>query len=219
MKLQIFFIVTVTLYSCNSFSNNDGELMSTDTIPIVSDIPKRFLDSKYFTNIRKEKLEAKLKLKPLQKGFDSLQIRIWIDCNAKGNLIVIERAEQIWRARFYFFSVYYDDEHPWDLVDSSIRIEEKNPVSGWWHFSKGLIDSGIVTIPDYFTYPNLVFPTDADGIIVEIATIKTYRIYEYIALDFNSRLADGPQKLSECLNLIEREFKYKRPCGEVNIEK
>ena len=155
-----------------------------------------------------------LNLESLRNGFDSLQIRIWIDCgyNISG-LIVIESKRYQWSAAFYSFKINYDENLNFEI--QNLETESRSPKSGWESFSENLMKTDIINLPDAMKFfPKYNFPTDANRVLVEIGMLKKYRLYEYPELGLNSDIAEGPGKLHQALELIEREFNYKRPCQD-----
>jgi hypothetical protein len=215
MKLTISLIIAFSFVSaCNQVDHNKKpETKNTLNDTIIKDIPEWY-SSSGFTQIMDKKIDTLLKLKPLVNGFDSLQIRIWIECGTRvSSLIVLERERHQWNAVFYSFNIYYDEEFNFEI--RNLNSESKTPKSGWESFSENLIKTGIIDLPDHIKFsPKYNLPNDADRVLVEIGTSKTYRLYEYPELGLNNDIAEGPGKLHQALKLIEKEFNYKRPCQD-----
>ncbi len=215
MKLFMSLFITLSFIGicCNNDQNKNPELKSIPNDTVIMDIPEWYSTSN-FTQKMDKKLEALLKLESLQKGFDSLQIRVWIDCGNKiSSLIVLERERYQWNAVFYSFNIYYNEKTGFEI--RNLNTENRSPKSGWESFSKNLMETDIIDLPDHSKFsPKYNLPNDAYRILVEVGMLKKYRLYEYPELGLNSNIADGPGKLHQALKLIEREFNYKRPCQD-----
>lgn len=183
---------------------------------VIKEMPKW-----YEPNTPKQKIDSKvfelLNLDYLGNGFDSLQIRIWIDCGYEpSNIIVIEKKKSVWKAIFYSFTLHFDQDYNVDV--RSLKTENKSPKSGWKNFSDSLLETGLTDLPDFMKfYPKYNYPTDANRTLVEVGTPRKYRLYEYPELGLNHNIPDGPGKLHQALQLIEREFDFRRPCQNASL--
>jgi hypothetical protein len=93
MKLTMFLFITLNFISicCHNGHNKEPESKSTHNDTVIIDIPEWYTIGS-FTQKMDKQLSALLNLESLRTGFDSLQIRIWIDCGRKlSNLIVLQR--------------------------------------------------------------------------------------------------------------------------------
>lgn len=215
MKLIMFLFITLSFISfcCNSDHNKKPELKSIRNDTLIRDIPEWYSTSNFSQRMVK-KLHTLLKLESLQNGFDSLQIRIWIDCGDKiSSLIVLERKGYQWNAVFYSFDIYYDEKLGFEI--RNLNTDNRSPKSGWDSFFENLMKIDIIDLPDHSKFfPKYNLPNDAYRVLVEVGMLKKYRLYEYPELGLNSNIAEGPGKLHQALKLIEREFNYKRPCQD-----
>lgn len=215
MKLVMFLFGALCFISVSYHNNNskETEFKGTQNDTVIRDIPEWYSNSS-FTKKIDARLSTLLKLEPLQNGFDSLQIRIWVDCrNKASSLIILERKKDQWDAIFYSFKISYKEKLDVELYDFS--SESKSPKSGWVRFSENLMKTGIIDLPDHMKFsPKYNIPNDANRVLVEIGLLRKYRLYEYPELGLNSNIAEGPEKLQQALKLIESEFNYKRPCQD-----
>lgn len=215
MKLTVLPFIALSFISicCQNNDNKKPELKNTLNDTVIRDIPEWYSTGISTQKATKE-LHTLLKLESLQNGFDSLQIGIWIDCGNKiSSLIVLERKKYQWKALFYSFKILYDEKL--DLDIRNLTTESKTPKSGWENFSENLRKTGIIELPDHMNFfPKYSLPNDANKVLVEVGMLKKYRLYEYPELGLNSNISKGPGKLHQALNLIEREFNYKRPCQD-----
>ena len=199
------------IIGCQNNQSKKLEAERLDSNNVVKEVPEWYANS---DSKRKEEqaLFRQLKLDSLENGFDSLQIRIWIDCGYNvSDLILIERSKNGWNAVFYSFIAQYDESY--NLEIKNVNAEKRLPKSGWEIFLENLLRTNLIELPDYSRfYPKYNYPTDAYRVLVEIATITKFRLYEYPELGLNLSIANGPAKLHEALVLIEKEFDYKRPC-------
>jgi hypothetical protein len=122
-----------------------------------------------------------LRLESLEKGFDSVQVRIWYGCPlGPGDLLIIlKNSKSKWEAEVCKIAYPQTWKH-WG--DSIARITFKgSPKSGWTKFINQLFDLSILTLPDEKQLKNLHYgiPTDGCWVEVEIATKNSYRQYGY----------------------------------------
>jgi hypothetical protein len=210
----IFFLLNSI--GCNNIAgeNPNEEKYRNDTV--IRDIPE-FYHILWKTSKIHDKLRKLLKLNSLENGFDSLQIRILIDCGQlePSSLLLFEKAGSEWRAVFYSFTmkvIYTEDGKGIDLEIQDLITENKSPKSGWINFSSQLVNTGMINLLDCFNFPDYNMPTDARSIFVEIGRRGRYRLFHYAELEMNLKIKEGPAKLDDALKLIEKEFNYKRPC-------
>ncbi len=197
----------------NPVEKTDPQAIHTDTV--IRDIPEWYSSSSYGKKWDKQ-LNSQLSLRSIKNGFDSLSIRIWINCGDEvSNLIVIERTESYWEATFYSYIAHYDEELNIELRD--LIKDRRSPKSGWNIFSTSLFKTDITNLQDSISLvEEYLHPTDADDVLVEVGRKKQFRLYLYPELGMNSHIVEGPGKLHKALKLIETEFNYKRPCQDSN---
>jgi hypothetical protein len=217
MKLIFLLLlgIGIILTSCNDDENKKGPITKANGDTVIKEIPEWYRTSGY-TQKRDKKLYNLLNLPSLENGFDSFQVRILIDCGYEtSNLIILENKKSQWNAAFYSFKIHYDENvSPSEI--QNLHIENRSPKSGWKIFYDTLIRTGIIDLPDASKFdPKYNHPNDGDGVMVEIAGPKKYRLYTYPSLGLNVNIKDGPWKLNEALKLIEREFNYTRPCEDI----
>jgi hypothetical protein len=215
MKPTITFIITLSFFSfhCQNGNSEKLEVKNNAKDSVIWDIPEWYSTS-MFSQKRDRKLRTLLKLDSLKDGFDSLQIRIWMDCGDDlGRLILLERQKNRWNSVFYSYQTVYDEKL--DVEIRNLKKESKSPKSGWGNFSENLMKTDITKLPDHSKFsPKYNLPNHANRVLVEIGTSRDYRLYVYPELGMNSEIAEGPGKLHRALKLIEREFNYSRPCQD-----
>jgi hypothetical protein len=121
-----------------------------------------------------------LGLESTEKGFDSVQIRIWYDCiNTPHFLVGLKNTNGKWKAELC--RIIYPPT--WQRSGDSIsgKIIQGSPKSGWPKFISQLFNLKILTLPNDYEIPNFKYDavTDGCGAEVEIATKNTYRFYAY----------------------------------------
>ena len=197
--LQIIFCL-IFLWSCN------GRETSTENT-FIKDIPVRD-DSlpDLFYELTRQKIDQ-LKLDDLEKGFDSLQIRIWYNYSLLDyrELVIIKRKDGKWTGNHYIMKVKWN---PSDLTVKTNGVENREitPKSGWESFIPDLIDKNIITLPNMEDIEGLEDNwTDGVTYNIEIGTKKFYRFYGYHLPDKFKEYWQA-KKMMEILDLIDREF-------------
>jgi hypothetical protein len=221
MKFQYikFFIISLIVSSYVFICCKDSQKISPVTVSskdsVLQDIPEWYRNSTFSARFD-NKLNRLLNLNSLKNGFDSLQIRILIDCwNEVTNLIVLEKNQFSWIAKFYFFKIKVlgdgEEGKNFDFEIENLRIEKMSPASGWLNFSKKLLNMNILNLKDATTFDKYSFPNDGNDVSVELATLNKFTIYKYPNFGMNCKI-EGPAQLEQAIRLIEQEFNYKRPC-------
>lgn len=204
MKIQaiIILICCAALISCNNPCTSNKKA-NTRKQPITKNIRT---DTTSFWNEfhNVSQLSRQLKLNPVDKGFDSLQIRVWFNHSLakRKHLVIIERQNCEWKGRLYKMNVGYVDTLNYNLVK---RYTKKNvkPVSGWQQFISELYRYKIQELSG-------TNGGGADGMnyCVEILTADTYTYYSFDdpepANDYNDQSAN----MVNIIELLEREFKF-----------
>lgn len=204
MKIQVIIILICGMASasCNNpcTSYNDAKKSKQ---PVTKDIrtdTTSFWNE--FHNVRQ--LSRQLKLNPVDKGFDSLQIRVWFShsLGKRKHLVIIERQNCEWKGRLYEMEVGYVNTLNYNLVK---RYNKKNvkPVSGWQQFISELYQYKIFELSGNSG-------GGADGITycVEILTAGTYTYYSFDDPDAVSDHNDQSANMVNIITLLEREFKF-----------
>lgn len=216
MKIRnlIIIICLIIFASCNEQKNHNpivGDKKVFDTV--IKDIPLNKNGKPYGYYRNKPNVENKLGLSTLEKGFDSLQIRLWYgySSNDRSQLVILKNNNQEWSAELFTLEYQFDSNT--DTITSISKSSIiREPASGWSNFSRRLFDLQIMTLPDedkIRDYPDLM---DGNGIIVELATRKLYRVYSYKEPNYiyNRKKIKEAYNMESILNLIEQEFNFKR---------
>lgn len=190
----------------------------------IFDFPKRngVFDSIEF--YRKNRFDKQLGLQPLDKGFDSIQIRLWYGGSFTGErLIVLSNSNKSWKAEVSKLTTEYNPNFKGDETERANvdflegylvtrKTEKKVPKSGWDKFIRKLFNLNILTLPDEGKvtgiHPGSV--TDGWGVIVEIATKKIYRYYGYNNPDYFYRKVEEARNINHILVLVDEEFELEQ---------
>ena len=149
---------------------------------------------------------AQLRLEPIESGFDSLEIRIWLDYSMAWNkpLIILTRKNGEWNGRFITMRVEWSTRQDSELVvhPSSKAVV---PKMGWDEFAGELFKLGITTLPNG---PD--GGMDGADYNIEVATINQYRYYSYWSPETTVAKNWGSKRMVKILHLLERAFDFKR---------
>jgi hypothetical protein len=210
--LRNFTLVIILITGCNENNSNVGSQHKLND-NIEKDIPSWYND-KYQQEWR-NLINAKLGLINLQEGFDSLQIRIFIECSFKpSNLIKIDISKVSNKVTLFSYLSYIDSETGFKIIN--VDSKELVPNSNWNLFIAKLFNTGILELPDQesLSLKNFEMPTDSDGITIELATKNYYRLYRYHSVGLNLDKEEAA-KLLLALRLLEQELRFERPCEEI----
>lgn len=205
----ILYFVFITEKECyaqeSTSSNGKSSHAFAKEIPVTKDgkFPSYYL--------HKDGVEKRMNLVSLEKGYDSIQIRIWYGYarTDSSQLIILKKDNQGWSSLIYNFIYYYN--YTSKRIDSiATQRISKTPLSGWSSFSRSLFRLSIATLPDISNIPNYPDYADGSGVIVEIATQKYYRIYNYEEPHLLVNSFPQASQIEKILKLIQREFDFKQ---------
>ena len=206
------------------------ELNQSDTF--YFELPKREgkFDSSLYQNIQKYTKE--LSLTSLERGFDSIQIRVSYGGPMTGErLVILTNKENKWSAEIskiitevnpgFEDSINVDSWEKYSLIRT---IDYKTPKSGWDKFIKNLFNLNILSLPDEENIANFKkeSPTDGVGVFVEVSTKKAYRGYgysdpDYYLYELKYEFAELKQ-ISQILKLVDEEFDLEKLWDYTNEE-
>lgn len=130
---------------------------------------------------QKKAIEEDLGLLPLDKGFDSIQLRIFIGGFVESNkLVILKHAEKKWSAELIMYGEIFR-EAKWVYKYKILKKLSANPKSGWRKFINDLFKLKILTIQDPHQINGFEFGRvfDGWGIDVIMATKNVYRKFGY----------------------------------------
>lgn len=195
MRRYLTLLISISVFVIHSCKEDDSAKPNVYAAKLVSqlNVTDTFLfnfplENGQFDTIAMSYLrwqEGSLKLPSLQKGFDSLQIRIWYGCDMSGDRLVrLIHDGKNWKAELSeLIKEGGGNEGEAKLTDISFSrtIQTRSPESGWIKFIDSLFKLKILTLPNEYDIPNfdLQLPTDGCGVGIEIATKNAYRCYAY----------------------------------------
>ncbi|HWB93112.1 MAG TPA: hypothetical protein VG605_14720 [Puia sp.] len=209
MNLKLFFWVTcIQVLGGPARSQNQ---MDTGKISVFErQIPKlkNGQAPAYYRN--KAPIENMMGLRSLEKGFDSLQIRIWYGYarTDTGQLFIFSRKDGKWSAELYNF-VYLMSANK-RIKGIAKKVSAGLPRQGWPRFSEKLFSFMVTTIPDQGEIDNYPDFTDGDAVIIEVATKDSYRIFSYKEPKLAQSQIKEAKNIEKVLTLIDDQFSFKR---------
>lgn len=207
-SLLISYIICL-LFSCNSpAKTNDSKTIKVQTIEKDINLNKRGDPPSYYLN--KQIIEGKMGLMTLENGFDSIQIRIWYGYAFmdSAQMVILKKVNSQWSAELYSF-IYNSNKSGDSVLSIDKSMEIRSPNCGWDSFTKQLFKFNITVLPDDSKIENYFEVMDGDGVVVEISTKYTYRIYSYKEPILYQAKIKEAHDMVQILNLIESEFNFK----------
>ena len=218
MKKYLFFLgisYLIILISCKEKDRSAqivAELNPTDTFLFEFPYRKGAFDSALYKQMNY--YDSALGLISLEKGFDSIQIRLWYGGSFTGQrIVVLSNQNNNWTAEISSIrdtinpNYRYSFENYWEQYLPTRKVEYRKPQSGWNKFISDLLKLNILTLPDQNNIKDFdeFSVTDGDGISIEIALKNVYRFYGYSNPDMYPQYEET-KNIGEILNLIDEEF-------------
>lgn len=202
MRVLLFLIIIICSSSC--------QRKSRKTI-VEKDIPIWYENKPdLFYQLISQK-SKQLKLDKLEKGFDSLQIRIWYDSalSNRDKLVIFKLKDFKWKGFYYSLNVEWNAYKLTNKVKKSHKIEI-HPKSGWKIFISKILENKIESLPNMKDINGLVDRwSDGKTYSIEIATKSKYRFYNYHLPEKFLEFEEA-KNMVEILKVIESEFGIKK---------
>jgi len=192
------------------------QLNTSDTFLFV--VPKRTreTDSTFFFRGMRS-IEKYFGLTPIDKGFDSIHIRIRYGGAMVGDrLVMFSHNGKEWSAEISKITTKekkeYEDSENVDFQKKyylTRTIDYKTPKSGWNNFITKLFKLGILSLPNQEDIEGFEEQSanDGVGVSIEVATKNLYRLYGYKDPDSYLDKHWQMRNISEILELIDAEFR------------
>jgi len=200
-------IFLIFFFACNNpknFKNKRDEIQNFKK-EIPTDKRGDYFPSYYLI----KKYTKKAELRNLENGFDSICIRLWYiyGIGSSWQVVEIKKNSKEWLSEFILLTADKNKKDSSTRIQKSILFEK--PKSGWDVFTKELFNYNITTLPTDELIKGYKRNTDGHFVIVEIATEKYYRIFNYSDLNYNSNIKEA-RVISDIMKLVEREFGVER---------
>lgn len=144
----------------------------------------------------------------LDKGYDSIFIRLWYVYRFSLQVVDLKKSEAVWKAEFHNMQL--------DLINDTIQpVNIKSnpafPKSGWENFTGKLFALNVLNLPDDLEIKDyhLNGAMDASFVTVEIATKSKYRIYSYTEPYVHLEFPEA-KSMENIIKLIDEELGVKR---------
>jgi hypothetical protein len=200
--------------SCNiqaacKFEQKEERLPIGDTV--TKDIPKNIqgLPRFYYTLIKDA--EKKIGLSDIEKGTRPLEIRFWFNYSdtVLRQLVVVKKEKDSWSGNLYHVSSGYNTQN--DKMEFWVQNKQTAaPISGWDCFMDNLYTFKVSTLPDWSKIDGYLDATHGNSITIEVATYKSYRIYNYVEPGINKQHIWQAASVENIMGLLEKEFGFKR---------
>lgn len=155
------------------------------------------------------RISKQLHLDKINLGYDSLQIRIWVNrsFSDSNQVVTIKYNKGSWLAYLYDIHSQHNRERNIDTI-MSYSQRSLLPKTSWSNLLKLLKYEKIQELPDQMDIDHFE-PRLMDGwmCIIEIADMKSYRFFTYNNPDFYSDWQS--RNVINIINAVEKEFMIK----------
>ncbi|NOT91415.1 hypothetical protein [Ferruginibacter sp.] len=202
-------LVTCVFFISHSCTYSEKPTLSRvqDKQEIIRIIPKNQYRKNFYPYKMVERDTKRTGLNFLDKGYDSMFIRLWYVYRATKQVIDLKKTDGKWSAEFHSMKMGVIEEQLGVVETKSIPI---SPKSDWNVFMSKLFSLKILDLPDESELPNYKnLVNDAAFVVVEISTKEMYKIYHYGEI---SEHLEFPQavNMENIMKLIDEEFGIKR---------
>ncbi len=196
----IFFVIV--LYSCNGHDFFAGD-KNIDYQVRMDTFSKRGYSSVKFTRF----INSQLKINSLEKGYDSVQIRLIFEYADVIDVIIL-KCNKGWKGMSYNLKLGYDDQKG-DYINHLITQRVQPP--DWHLFMNRLNENDIGNLPDCTVLPGYeTYDGSAGAVTVEYADKFIYRQYTYHSPEsFKSNLAEQ-KKIRNIIQTVSKELNILR---------
>lgn len=205
--LTIIFI-SLTLLSCADDSGTYVNVPDTSAYAVTKAIPRQE-NGEVVSDYRIAKEYQKVAgLDSLEKGYDSIQIRIWggHSQSLESHILIVSYNKK-WQAKLITIAYAIDSKSRSHKFNNK-RSRIVRPASGWEAFVKKLFDLRVYTLPDM---SQLGLSSGEDGVsyTVEVGTKNSYRFYSYWSPEMYQDEYPSARSMYNIIQLVETEFGFR----------
>ena len=205
LVVTILFCIFFVINSC-THREKSVILKESDKQEVTKIIPPNKYGGNYFPYKLVQKTIKSTKLNLLDKGYDSIFIRLWYVYRFNFQVIDLKKSNGKWSAEIHYIELGNVNDKLEVIKTNSINI---TPKSDWNIFIGKLFSLNILTLPDDSELPDYGFGTDGAFVTVEIATRSKYRIYSYSEPIMHLKIPEAAN-MENIMILIEQELGVKR---------
>ncbi len=215
-KIIFFFFILLTITGCRFSSIGDIRSKMDYVIP---DIKRNQLNRLLF--LKKRNITDELNVKSIEKGVDSLEIRIWALAGTArgGEVYIIRKSRYKWNCYHYWFiervsasgkpnTQGYTFEELSTAGLDTFWIKKEVPRSGWNRFITKLNDSEFYRLGSYDDVSvEVIEKINTYSFMIEYATKNKYRLFLYNCSDIYQDCPKCRQMMG-VLSLLDSEFNF-----------
>jgi len=148
-------------------------------------------------------------LQILDRGFDSLAIRLWYmySFDNRIQIIQIKNKKSNWKGEYISLEQNFDPNGV--VLNTSKKTTPILHKINWKNFVDSITSLNILTLKASYLIPGYVSANDGNFVIVEIATTNKYRIYTYTDINYNAKAFWQAKNMTEIIKLIESQLGIK----------
>ncbi len=203
------------MFSCESKKKeiNTSNSLEFDIDTFVQDIPREKNGDFDFAYRTKDTIEKRVGLIDLSKGYDSVFIRLYYSYSLSEISQMVEifydKKIESWQSKIHTLLFEYSTNGD-SLINVKDSVVQASPKSGWQVMMKKLNSFDMIDLPDCSMLENYALPMDGDGVMVQVATNKKYRMYSYTMPVLYKNLIPEAKKMYKILYVIQDELGFKQ---------
>jgi len=153
-------------------------------------------------------LSDSLTLDKIENGFDSLQIRIWIESPFMiGRVVTFKKDAHGWATSLIIYEAHTLDSKYDSIIFFEKKVSQPTLKFQWSELMDSLNNYNIMNLKDQDDIKGYEHPTDGVFYTIEIATKIKYRLYTYHSPGTNIQFKDA-RRMDEIIEVIKRNTGY-----------
>lgn len=193
------------LFYLGSLISCKQDKFNRDIAPALLNSPSAKRQSTYKVILM---LTDSLKLGRIENGYDSLQIRIWVQSPfTRARVAIFKKDVNGWQSSLIIYMPENDNVNRDSVVFFTKETIAPRYQIRWPEFIDSLDNCNIMNLRDQSELKGYNHPNDGDTYIVEVSDKTKYRLYTYHEPEDNVKFKDA-KRMAEIVRLVKRNTGY-----------